>query len=278
MVSAADRTGIVAALSDMVFRYGGNIIDADQHSDEDTGTFFMRLSWSLENFTLDKEGISDALKVLARGFEHMKWSLWYQERPQRVAIFCSKTPHCLYDLLLREAMGELEGTINLVVSNHPYLKEVAEHFDKPFHHIPVKADSKDEAEEAQLALLEQEEIDLVVMARYMQIISPNFIDTMNGQVINIHHSFLPAFVGAKPYHQARERGVKIIGATAHYATEELDAGPIIEQDVTRVTHRDSVHDMIRKGRDLERQVLSHAVRLHLQRRILVHGNKTIIFS
>ncbi len=278
MVSAADRTGIVAALSDMVFRYGGNIIDADQHSDEETGTFFMRLSWALDNFTLDREGIEDALKVLARGFEHMKWNLWYREKPQKIAIFCSKTPHCLYDLLLREVMGELEGEIALVVSNHPYLQEVADHFGKKFIHIPVEKDNKASAEDEQLAVLKEHEIDLTVLARYMQIVSPKLIQALDGQIINIHHSFLPAFIGAKPYHQAKERGVKIIGATSHYVTEELDAGPIIEQDVTRVTHRDSVHDMIRKGRDLERQVLSHAVRLHLQRRIMVHGNRTIIFS
>ena len=278
MVSAADRTGIVAALSDMVFRYGGNIIDADQHSDEDSGTFFMRLAWSLENFMLDRDGIEDSLKVLARGFERMRWQLWYEERPQRIAVFCSTTPHCLYDLLLREVMGELEGEIALVVSNHPYMRNAAEHFSKRFCHTPLSADNRQEVQRIQLELMRENEIDLVVLARYMQIIPPEFIEGMNGQIINIHHSFLPAFVGAKPYHQARERGVQIIGATAHYVTPELDAGPIIEQDVARVTHRDAAHEMIRKGRDLERQVLSMAVRLHLQHRIMLHENRTIIFS
>lgn len=277
LVNASDRTGIVAAISDMVFRYGGNIIDADQHSDEDCGLFFMRIKWSLENFTLDRDGIEDAMKVLAKGFEHMNWQLWYEEKTQRIAVFCSKTPHCLYDLLLREAMGELEGVIGVIISNHPYLENVAKHFDKPFYYLPMESDKKLAVEEKQLKILQKEKIDLVVLARYMQIVSNNFIDDWQERIINIHHSFLPAFVGAKPYHQARARGVKIIGATAHYVTEELDAGPIIEQDVTRVTHKDSVHDMIRKGRDLERQVLSHAVRLHLQHRILSYNNRTVVF-
>lgn len=278
MVSSEDKTGIVASLSDMVFRYGGNIIDADQHSDEDTGMFFMRISWALGNFTLDEEGIEDALKVLARGYKNMEWKLWYNEKKQRIAIMCSKTPHCLYDLLLREAMGELDGEIAIIISNHPALESVANHFSKPFHYIPVTSETKKEAEKKQLQLIKDEGIDLVVLARYMQIISPEFINETNGQVINIHHSFLPAFIGARPYHQAKERGVKIIGATAHYATEELDQGPIIEQDVSRVTHRDAVSDMIRKGRDLERQVLSRAVRRHLQHKVLVFGNRTIIFN
>ena len=278
MVSSEDKTGIVASLSDMVFRYGGNIIDADQHSDEDTEMFFMRISWSLENFTLDKEGIEDALKVLAHGYKNMQWELWYNEKRQRIAVMCSKTPHCLYDLLLREAMGELNGEIAFIISNHPKLENIAKHFEKPFYHIPVTPESKKDAEDKQLEIIKNEGIDLVVLARYMQIISPNFIKETNGQIINIHHSFLPAFVGAKPYHQAKTRGVKIIGATAHYATEELDQGPIIEQDVSRVTHRNSVKDMIRKGRDLERQVLSQAVRYHLQHKVLVYENRTIIFN
>lgn len=278
LVSAADRTGIVAAISDMVFRYSGNILDADQHSEEETDTFFMRITWSLEKFTLDREGIEDAMKVLARGFENMRWRLWYDESEQQVALFCSNTPHCLYDLLLRELMGELEGRIALVVSNHEEPRSIAEHFHKPFVYIPVTKDNKQQAEAAQLAALRERNITLVVLARYMQVVSPSFIEAMKGQVINIHHSFLPAFVGARPYHQARARGVKIIGATAHYVTADLDQGPIIEQDVARVTHRDGVEDLIRKGRDLERQVLSRAVRLHLQHRILVHDNRTIIFS
>ncbi len=278
MVSSEDRTGIVASLSDMVFRYGGNIIDADQHSDEDTGMFFMRISWSLDGFTLDRGGIEDALKVLAKGYKNMTWKLWYNEDRQRLAIMCSKTSHCLYDLLLREAQGELNGEIALIISNHPNLESAAKHFEKPFYHIPITAGKKKEAEAAQIKLLEDNNIDCIVLARYMQIISPEFLVGRENLVINIHHSFLPAFIGARPYHQARERGVKIIGATAHYVTVELDQGPIIEQDVTRITHRDSVEDMIRKGRDLERQVLSQAVRLHLQHRVLTYGNRTIIFN
>ena len=278
MVSSEDKTGIVASLSDMVFRYGGNIIDADQHSDEDTGMFFMRISWSLEGFTLDKGGIEDSLKVLSKGYKNMAWKLWYNESKQKIAIMCSKTSHCLYDLLLREAMGELNGEISLILSNHPDLESAAKHFAKPFYHIPIKQGQKPQAEAAQIKLLEEHEISCIVLARYMQIISPEFIRGREGRIINIHHSFLPAFIGAKPYHQAKERGVKIIGATAHYVTEDLDQGPIIEQDVTRITHRDSVQDMIRKGRDLERQVLSQAIRLHLEHRILAYGNRTIIFN
>ncbi len=278
MVSSEDKTGIVASLSDMVFRYGGNIIDADQHSDEDTGMFFMRISWALEGFTLDRGGIEDSLKVLAKGYKKMAWKLWYNESKQKIAIMCSKTSHCLYDLLLREAMGELNGEISLILSNHPDLESAAKHFAKPFYYIPIKKEQKSEAEAAQLKLLQEHEIDCIVLARYMQIISPEFIRGREGRIINIHHSFLPAFIGAKPYHQAKERGVKIIGATAHYVTEDLDQGPIIEQDVTRITHRDSIQDMIRKGRDLERQVLSQAIRLHLQHRILTYGNRTIIFN
>ncbi len=278
MVSSEDKTGIVASLSDMVFRYGGNILDADQHSDEDTGMFFMRISWSLESFTLDKSGIEDSLKVLAKGYKNMAWKLWYNETKQKIAIMCSKTSHCLYDLLLREAQGELDGDIAMIISNHPDMESAAKHFSKPFYYIPVKKGEKKEAEAAQLKLLDDNEISCIVLARYMQIISPEFLKGREGNIINIHHSFLPAFIGAKPYHQAKERGVKIIGATAHYVTADLDQGPIIEQDVTRITHRDSVEDMIRKGRDLERQVLSQAVRQHLQHKVLTYGNRTIIFN
>lgn len=278
LVSARDRTGIVAALSDMVFRYNGNILDADQHSEEETDTFFMRLVWSLDGFTLDADGIRDALAVLARGFDGMRWSLHFDTDVPRIAILCSKTPHCLYDLLLRERMGELGGRIVQVVSNHPDLAAVPEHFGVPFAHIPVPGNGKEAAEEAQRALLQEVGADLVVLARYMQIVSPTFVEAYPERMINIHHSFLPAFAGAKPYHQAKARGVKVIGATAHYVTAELDQGPIIGQDVARVSHRDSVADLVRKGRDLERQVLAQAVRLHLQRRVLVESNRTVVFQ
>jgi formyltetrahydrofolate deformylase len=276
-VRCPDRKGIIAALSDFVFRHGGNILDLDQHSEADTGRFFMRLVWSLEHFTLDAEGIRLALQVLARSFG-LHWELNFDDRRDRVAVFCSKQPHCLYDLLLRQRLGELAGDVVLVVSNHPDARPAAEYFGLPFEVVPVAADNKAEAEARQQALLEQHQIDLVVLARYMQILSPDFVGRWSGRVINIHHSFLPAFAGARPYHQAQARGVKLIGATAHYATADLDEGPIIEQDVTRVTHRDTVDDMVRKGRDLERQVLARAVRLHLDRRVLIEGTRTIVFG
>jgi formyltetrahydrofolate deformylase len=276
-VRCADRTGIIAALSDFVFRHGGNILDLDQHTEPESGRFFMRLVWSVDNFNLDAEGIRMALEVLARGFG-LHWELNFDDARDRVAVFCSKQPHCLYDLLLRQRLGELAGDIVLVVSNHPDARPAAEYFGLPFVVVPVEPDAKEQAEARQQALLEEHRIDLVVLARYMQILSSQFVERWARRVINIHHSFLPAFAGARPYHQAQARGVKLIGATAHYATADLDEGPIIEQDVTRVTHRDTVDDMVRKGRDLERQVLARAVRLHLDRRVLVEGNRTIVFG
>ena len=276
-VRCPDRTGIIAALSDFVFRHGGNILDLDQHTEPETGRFFMRLVWSVDTFNLDAEGIRLALEVLARGFG-LHWELNFDDARDRVAIFCSKQPHCLYDLLLRQRLGELAGDIVLVVSNHPDARPAAEYFGLPFVVVPVEPGSKEQAEARQQALLEEHRIDLVVLARYMQILSSQFVERWARRVINIHHSFLPAFAGARPYHQAQARGVKLIGATAHYATADLDEGPIIEQDVTRVTHRDTVDDMVRKGRDLERQVLARAVRLHLDRRVLVEGNRTIVFG
>jgi formyltetrahydrofolate deformylase len=276
-VRCADRTGIIAALSDFVFRHGGNILDLDQHSEAESGRFFMRLVWSRENFNLDAEGIRLALQVLARSFG-LHWELNFDDGRDRVAIFCSKQPHCLYDLLLRQRLGELAGDIVLVVSNHPDVRPAAEYFGLPFVVVPVTPETKAEAEKRQQVLLAEHKIDLVVLARYMQILSPDFTERWAGRIINIHHSFLPAFAGARPYHQAQARGVKLIGATAHYATADLDEGPIIEQDVTRVTHRDTVEDMVRKGRDLERQVLARAVRLHLDRRVLIEGTRTIVFG
>jgi formyltetrahydrofolate deformylase len=276
-VRCPDRTGIIAALSDFVFRHGGNILDLDQHTEPESGRFFMRLVWSVQRFNLDAEGIRLGLEVLARGFG-LHWELNFDDARDRVAVFCSKHPHCLYDLLLRQRLGELAGDIVLVVSNHPDARPAAEYFGLPFVVVPVEAESKGQAEARQQALLEEHRINLVVLARYMQILSQEFVERWAGRVINIHHSFLPAFAGARPYHQAQARGVKLIGATAHYATADLDEGPIIEQDVTRVTHRDTVDDLVRKGRDLERQVLARAVRLHLDCRVLVEGNRTIVFG
>ncbi len=276
-VRCPDRTGIIAALSDFVFRHGGNILDLDQHSEPETQGFFMRLVWSLDRFTLDAEGIRLGLEVFARSLG-LHAELDFDDRRDRVAIFCSKDAHCLYDLLLRQRLGELAGEVVLVISNHPDNRAAAEYFGLPFEVVPVAADSKPQAEARQQELLERHGVHLVVLARYMQILSPDFVSRWAGRVINIHHSFLPAFAGARPYHQAQARGVKLIGATAHYATADLDEGPIIEQDVVRVTHRDTVADMIRKGRDLERQVLARAVRLHLERRVLVEGRRTIVFG
>ena len=276
LVSCRDRTGLVAALSQFVFENGGNIVDLDQHAETDSGMFFMRLAWDLARFKLDRDGLDAGLAYLAKRFE-LTLSLTLSDRRPRVAVFASKVPHCLYDLLMAEQLGDLGGEIAAVISNHADLAPVAGHFGKAFHHVPVEAD-KPAAETRQRTLLAEAGVDLVVLARYMQIVSPRFCQDWQGRLINIHHSFLPAFAGAKPYHQAKERGVKLIGATAHYVTAELDQGPIIDQGVARVSHRDEVEDLIRKGRELERQVLTRAVRLHLQRRVLVSGNRTIVFE
>jgi formyltetrahydrofolate deformylase len=277
LVSCRDRTGLVAALSDFVFRNGGNILDADQHAEVETGLFFMRLRWDLGAFQLARPEIEMAIRVLAARYE-LEWELTYSDVRPRVAVFASKAPHCLYDLLLAAQLGELGGDLVAVVSNHDSLRPVAGHFGVPFEQVPVVASDKPAAEARQQALLDGWKIDVVVLARYMQILSPEFVSRWPSRIINIHHSFLPAFVGAKPYHQAKERGVKVIGATAHYVTTDLDQGPIIEQDVCRVSHRDDVDELVRKGGELERRVLTHAVRLHLERRVLVSGNRTIVFG
>jgi formyltetrahydrofolate deformylase len=277
LVSCRDRTGLVAALSDFVFRNDGNIIDADQHAERETGLFFMRLRWDVSAFRLARAQIGAAMSEMAARFD-LAWELTYSDVRPKVAVFASKVPHCLYDLLLSHQLGELGGDLVAVVSNHDLLAPVAGHFGVRFENIPVAASDKARAEAAHQRLLEELGVDLVVLARYMQILSPAFVARWPARIINIHHSFLPAFVGAKPYHQAKDRGVKVIGATAHYVTSELDQGPIIEQDVCRVSHRDDVEDLIQKGRELERQVLTRAVRLHLERRVLVSGNRTIVFG
>jgi formyltetrahydrofolate deformylase len=277
LVSCRDRTGLVAALSDFVFRHNGNIVDADQHAEADSGLFFMRLVWELSGFSLDRVGLRAAVAQLAERFD-LRWELTFSDVRPRVAVFVSKMPHCLYDLLLCHQLGEMRGDIVTVISNHESLASVCAHFDIPFRHIPVVAEKKEAAEARQLELLDELKIDRVVLARYMQILSPAFVARWPGKIINIHHSFLPAFVGARPYHQARERGVKVIGATAHYVTSDLDQGPIIEQDVCRVSHRDVAEDLVRKGRELERQVLTRAVRMDLERRVLIHQNRTIVFG
>jgi formyltetrahydrofolate deformylase len=277
LVSCRDRTGLVAALSDFVFRNDGNIIDADQHADREAGLFSMRLVFDLANFKLDRAGITAALHEIAGRFD-LTWDLSFSDVRPRIAIFASKMPHCLYDLLLSHQLGELGGDLAVVISNHDELASVAGHFEIRFEKMAVDAQNKAAVETGQQRLLEELKVDLIVLARYMQILSPSFVARWPGRIINIHHSFLPAFVGARPYHQAQARGVKIIGATAHYVTSELDQGPIIEQDVCRVSHRDDVDDLVQKGRELERQVLTRAVRSHLQRRVLVSGNRTIVFA
>jgi formyltetrahydrofolate deformylase len=277
LVSCGDRTGLVAALSEFVFEYGGNILDADQHAEVETGLFFMRLVWDLAAFKLARPQIQSALEMLATRFD-LAWEVTYSDVRQRVAVFASHSPHCLYDLLLAHQLGELGGDLVAVVSNHDDLRPVAGHFGVRYDHIAVDPADKTRAEAAAEALLGELKVDLVVLARYMQILSPEFVSRWPSRIINIHHSFLPAFVGAKPYHQAKHRGVKVIGATAHYVTSELDQGPIIEQDVARVSHRDDVDEMVRKGGELERRVLTRAVRLHLERRVLVSGNRTIVFG
>ena len=277
LVDCEDRTGLVAALSQFVHVHGGNIVDADQHTEELDGRFYMRLKWSLAAFDLNRDEVVAAIAELADEFQ-MQYRLLFDDHVPHIAVFCGKEAHCVHDLLIRQEMGELAGRIVHIISNHPDLEALATKHNIPFTCIPVSKDNKAAAEAAQQALLKQHAIETVVLARYMQVLSPSFVDAWQGNIINIHHSFLPAFAGAKPYHQAKQRGVKIIGATAHYVTSELDEGPIIEQNVCRVSHRDTVADLIRKGRDLERQVLAGALRLHLQHRVLPIGNRTIVFA
>jgi formyltetrahydrofolate deformylase len=277
LVSCPDRRGIVASLAQLLYGHGANILDADQHTDAEVGEFFQRIVVDFSEVRTDRVAIEAALQEVAGRFG-MSCRIHYAEPVKNVAVFVSRHGHCLHDLLWRHRLGELACAIKLVVSNHPDLGEVAAHFGVPFHEIPVSPGSKAEAEARALQLLEENAIDLVVFARYMQVVSPAFTERYRARIINIHHSFLPAFVGQRPYHQARARGVKLIGATAHYATPDLDEGPIIEQDVTRISHRDAVDDLVRKGRDLEKVVLARAVRLHLEDRVLVHGNKTVVFD
>jgi formyltetrahydrofolate deformylase len=277
LISSRDRRGLAAAVSDFLYRNDGNIVHADQHTDEEEGLFLQRVEWALDGFKLGRADLPEAFTQVARRFQ-MEWSLRFSDVRPRVALLASRQPHCLTDLLARWSIDELRAHFPLVVSNHDAHRAIAEHFGVAYHYLPIGADGR-EAQEARLrTLLDAERIDLVVLARYMQILSPAFVAAYRHRIINIHHSFLPAFAGARPYHQAQERGVKVIGATAHYVTEELDEGPIIEQDVTRASHRDTVEDLMRKGRDLEKIVLARAVRLHLTHRVLIYGNKTVVFD
>ena len=284
LVSCPDQKGLVAKISDWVFSHGGNILHADQHADSTAGLFLMRVEWDLDNFDLTREEIAPTFEKLAIEIQ-AKWSIHFSDYVRRIAIFVSKQDHCLYDLILRQRSHELPAVIPIGISTHPDLEKVAHKFGINYHHISVNFENKLEQEKKQLDLLKQYKIDLVVLAKYMQVLSPDFLSKFS-QVINIHHSFLPAFAGANPYQRAYKRGVKIIGATAHYVTDELDEGPIIEQDVIRVSHRDSVIDLIRKGKDLERIVLARGVRQYLQNRVLVYGQsassglglRTVVFD
>lgn len=278
LVDAPDARGQVAEVAGFLYRNGANILEADQHRDDLSARFFMRVEWALDGFRLEPAEFASVFgREVAERFR-MTWRVEYSARPLRVAVFVSKQLHCLTDLLHRRQTGEMPGDFRLVVSNHPDAAPLAGFHGLPFHHIAVTPDGKDEAERRQMELLEAERIDLVVLARYMQVLSPGFVDRWPRRIINVHHSFLPAFSGARPYHAAFERGVKLIGATAHYVTEILDDGPIIEQEVLRVTHRDQLEDFIEKGRDAERLVLSRAVRWHLEHRVLVSGHKTVVFG
>lgn len=277
LISCPDRAGIVAALSAFLFENQGNIVDIDQHVDVEEKVFFMRVEWALDGFALARQEIIPALTPLLERFE-MHWSLHFSDIVPRVAIFVTKENHCLYDLLSRHESGELRMDIPLIVSNREDLRATAGRFDIPFHHLPVTAENKAEQEQREIELLREAQVDLVVLARYMQILSPKMTAAFPDRIINIHHSFLPAFPGARPYHSAHKRGVKLVGATSHYVTEDLDEGPIIVQGVTPVSHSDSVQDFIRKGRALEQTVLSRAVWLHLNHRTLVHANRTIVFG
>ena len=276
LVCCPDRRGIVAALAQLLYGHGANILDADQHSDP-SGQFFQRIHFDLAEMHTDRVTLEGAIAEIADRFG-MRWDLRYRARKKRVALFVSKYDHCLVDLLWRHRAGELRCDIPLIISNHPDLESEARGFGIPYHVFPITKETKRAQEQAEIALLDDNAIDLVIMARYMQILSGEFIEHYPSQIINIHHSFLPAFIGGKPYHQAAERGVKLVGATAHYVTSDLDEGPIIEQDVTRVSHRHSVEELIRKGRDLEKIVLARAVRWHLEDRVLVYGNKTVVFD
>lgn len=277
LISCPDRKGIDAAVTRFVAENQGNILHLDQHVDFERNVFFMRIEWDLEGFAVPRQEIAERFRPLAESFR-MDWSLHFSADVPRMAVFVSKLPHCLHDLLARWQSGEWRVEIPLVVSNHRDLEPLVRQFGLPFHAFEMTPQNKRACEEEQLRLLREARVDFVVLARYMQVLSEVLVDAFPNRIINIHHSFLPAFPGARPYHSAYARGVKIIGATSHYVTRDLDAGPIIEQDVIRVSHKDSVEDLVRKGRDLEKLVLARAVWYHLQHRVLVYANKTVVFD
>jgi formyltetrahydrofolate deformylase len=275
LIDCPDRKGLVAAVASLLYRYGANITHADQHQDHEAGLFFMRVEWSLEAFDMD--AFRTEFQNTAAEFQ-MRWRLRLMSEVPRIAIFVSQYLHCLADILHRHQTRELHCSIPLIISNHRAAEPLAQFHGVDFHYVPVKPESRSESEAEQLRLLLNANIDVVVLARYMQILPQSFVQQFPSRIINVHHSFLPAFIGARPYHAAFQRGVKLIGATSHYVTEALDDGPIVEQDVARISHRDQVEDLVKKGRDLERGVLSRALMWHLDHRILCYGNKTVVFD
>jgi formyltetrahydrofolate deformylase len=277
LINCPDRKGLVAAIADFLYQHEANILHADQHQDAENNLFLMRVEWDLNGFGISTNDFAKHFAPIAQRFD-MQWQLKLSQKRVRVAIMVSQYDHCLADLLHRHQSGELNCEIAMVISNHKDTERLAEFYGIPFRLIEVTKETKSEAETRQFALFDAHQIDLIVLARYMQILSPEFVKRYPQRIINIHHSFLPAFIGAKPYHRAFERGVKLIGATSHYVTEVLDEGPIIEQDIARISHRDQVEDLIQKGRDLERIVLSRAVRWHIENCILVYANKTVVFD
>ena len=278
LLHCPDKPGILAEVTDFITVNKGNIVYLDQYVDHVENIFFMRIEWELKNFLIPQEKIEDYFATLYAQKYEMFFRLYFSDTKPRMAIFVSKMSHCLFDLLARYTAGEWNVEIPLIISNHPDLQHVAERFGIPFYLFPITKETKEEQEKKEMELLAKHKVNFIVLARYMQVISERMIDAYPNRIINIHHSFLPAFVGAKPYHAAFERGVKIIGATSHYVTTELDAGPIIEQDVVRITHKDTVEDLVNKGKDLEKIVLSRAVQKHIERKVLAYKNKTVIFS
>jgi formyltetrahydrofolate deformylase len=278
LIHCPDRPGLIALLTNFINTNGGNIIYLDQHVDRLEGVFFMRIEWELDNFIIPRDKIDEFFATLYAQKYDMTYRLYFSDYAPKMAIFVSKMSHCIYDLLARYIAGEWNVNIPIIISNHPDLQSVAERFGIEFHLFPINKENKAEQEANEIELLKKHNIDFIVLARYMQVVSEDFINQYPNRIINIHHSFLPAFVGAKPYHAAFERGVKLIGATSHYVTTDLDAGPIIGQDITRISHKDTVKTLIHKGRDLEKIVLSRAVEKHIDHKVLTYKNKTVLFN